>query len=512
MPDALRVGQSIAASVVASACDGAFERLRISPHRRAARAEVRDRGLLARRASPRRSCSRPRAASAPRNWQLQRDAGIDLIPSNDFSLYDQVLDTIALVGAVPDALRMGRGGDVDLDTYFAMARGRQERRRRRHRDGDDEVVRHELPLHRPRARARDELHALARASRSTSTPEARGARDRDQAGADRPAHVPAAGQVRRRVRGVRPPRAARRRCVEVYARGARASSAGQGAELGAARRARACRGPHAERELDALERAYERARRGPRARPGSCVNTYFDHVGDAYPRAARPADRGHRARLPSGAPTSTGHGAQGPERRADRRRTAGLEDKTLFAGVVAGRNVWINELERSLDLLRRPARAAGAELVVSTSCSLLHSPDRQAQRASESSTTRSCAWMAFAMQKLGRGRDARPRARRGRARRSPPSSTRTTARSRTARNSPPHPQPRGARPARGAHRRRRAPPEPVRGPPRGPARSASGCRCSRPRRSAPSRRRPRSARRARELRKGEIDDARVPAT
>ncbi|MHC4588234.1 MAG: 5-methyltetrahydropteroyltriglutamate--homocysteine S-methyltransferase, partial [Planctomycetota bacterium] len=35
------------------------------------------------------------------NWQLQRDAGIDHIPSNDFSYYDQVLDTCAMVGAVP---------------------------------------------------------------------------------------------------------------------------------------------------------------------------------------------------------------------------------------------------------------------------------------------------------------------------------------------------------------------------------------------------------------------------
>ncbi len=58
------------------------------------------------------------------NWRLMQDAGIDLIPSNDFSYYDQVLDTIALVGAVPE--RYGwRGGEVDLDTYFAMARGRQ---------------------------------------------------------------------------------------------------------------------------------------------------------------------------------------------------------------------------------------------------------------------------------------------------------------------------------------------------------------------------------------------------
>src|SRR5918994_1106880 len=59
------------------------------------------------------------------NWRLMQEAGIDLIPSNDFSLYDQVLDTIALVGAVPD--RYGFTGDeVDLDTYFAMARGTQD--------------------------------------------------------------------------------------------------------------------------------------------------------------------------------------------------------------------------------------------------------------------------------------------------------------------------------------------------------------------------------------------------
>src|ERR671919_1975779 len=58
------------------------------------------------------------------NLRLMQEAGIDLIPSNDFSFYDQVLDAVALVGAVPE--RYGwDGGDVDLATYFAMARGRQ---------------------------------------------------------------------------------------------------------------------------------------------------------------------------------------------------------------------------------------------------------------------------------------------------------------------------------------------------------------------------------------------------
>ncbi|HUK22561.1 MAG TPA: 5-methyltetrahydropteroyltriglutamate--homocysteine S-methyltransferase [Gemmatimonadales bacterium] len=59
------------------------------------------------------------------HWRLQRDAGIGLVPSNDFSFYDRMLDTAAMVGAVPE--RYGWTGDqVDLATYFAMARGVQK--------------------------------------------------------------------------------------------------------------------------------------------------------------------------------------------------------------------------------------------------------------------------------------------------------------------------------------------------------------------------------------------------
>ena len=63
-----------------------------------------------------------------RHWALQRDVGIDRIPVNDFSFYDRMLDTCALVGAVPP--RYGWSGkEVDLDTYFAMARGSQRKSR-----------------------------------------------------------------------------------------------------------------------------------------------------------------------------------------------------------------------------------------------------------------------------------------------------------------------------------------------------------------------------------------------
>ena len=61
------------------------------------------------------------------HWRQQKEAGIDLIPSNDFSFYDHVLDTSAMVGAVPQRFAW-TGSLVDLPTYFAMARGKITRR------------------------------------------------------------------------------------------------------------------------------------------------------------------------------------------------------------------------------------------------------------------------------------------------------------------------------------------------------------------------------------------------
>ena len=58
------------------------------------------------------------------NWARQRARGITVIPSNDFSVYDHVLDTSVMIGAISDIYGW-RGGKVSLDTYFAMARGSQ---------------------------------------------------------------------------------------------------------------------------------------------------------------------------------------------------------------------------------------------------------------------------------------------------------------------------------------------------------------------------------------------------
>jgi 5-methyltetrahydropteroyltriglutamate--homocysteine methyltransferase len=56
------------------------------------------------------------------HWLVQKEAGIDLIPANDFSFYDQMLDMTCLLGNVPP--RLGWNGDaVGLDLLFQIARG-----------------------------------------------------------------------------------------------------------------------------------------------------------------------------------------------------------------------------------------------------------------------------------------------------------------------------------------------------------------------------------------------------
>ncbi|MGN7707061.1 5-methyltetrahydropteroyltriglutamate--homocysteine S-methyltransferase [Chryseobacterium sp. 22543] len=62
------------------------------------------------------------------NWNIQKEAGIDLIPCNDFSYYDQVLDMSLVVGAIPTRYHevVLKKNNSELDLYFAMARGYQK--------------------------------------------------------------------------------------------------------------------------------------------------------------------------------------------------------------------------------------------------------------------------------------------------------------------------------------------------------------------------------------------------
>ncbi len=65
------------------------------------------------------------------NWQIQHDAGLDFVTVGDFSWYDHVLDTSAMLGVLPERFALcdpnkddNDHANIDLDTIFCMARGK----------------------------------------------------------------------------------------------------------------------------------------------------------------------------------------------------------------------------------------------------------------------------------------------------------------------------------------------------------------------------------------------------
>jgi 5-methyltetrahydropteroyltriglutamate--homocysteine methyltransferase len=336
------------------------------------------------------------------NWKLMQDAGIDLIPSNDFSHYDQVLDTIALVGAVPE--RYGwDGGEVDLDTYFAMARGRQS--------DDVDVTAMEMTkwFDTNYHYLVPELGPDTKFSLSSSKPFDEHAEAMEEVGIDT---VPVlVGPVSflllsKPADGVPEsfnPLDLLEPLVEVYGEVIE-KLAGQGATW--VQLDEPCFvEDRSDQELDALRLAYEELCK-VHERPRILVKTYFDHVGDAYGVLRDLPIEGIGLDLIGHTHEAAGIAAHEHGGRHNVQFVAeqgGLDDQWLFAGVVDGRNVWINDLEHTLDLLEG-LRDRTSQLVVSTSCSLLHTPiDLDAEPAGGDADlddeTRS--WMAFAVQKVG---------------------------------------------------------------------------------------------------------------
>jgi 5-methyltetrahydropteroyltriglutamate--homocysteine methyltransferase len=317
------------------------------------------------------------------NWRFMQEAGIELVPSNDFSLYDHVLDTLALVGAVPE--RYGHaGGPLGLDGYFAMARGRQA--------GGVDVTAMEMTkwFDTNYHYIVPELGPETRFSLSSTKPFDEHGEAMSELGLDT---VPVlVGPVSLLLLG-KPSEGADEGfdrlellepLLQVYG-----EVIERLAEQGATwvQLDEPCfTEDRSERELDALRLAYEELAK-VHERTQLLVKTYFDHVGDAY---------GVLRDLPvDGIGLDLHRGPRNVELIAEQ---GGLEDKVLFAGIVDGRNVWINELEHSLDLLNG-LRDRCRELVVSTSCSLLHTPvDLDAETGLDDELR---SWMAFARQKVG---------------------------------------------------------------------------------------------------------------
>ncbi len=310
------------------------------------------------------------------NWELMRNAGIDLIPSNDFSLYDHVLDTAALLGAVPPRFR-GGPGPVGLDLYFEMARGGDTATAMEMTKWFDTNYHYIVP----------ELEPEIGFALSDSKPFDQFLEARDLGIVTKPVLLgpvsflllskPGDGVDERfDLLDLLEP------LLDIYAE-VLVRLGGLGAEW--VQMDEPCFAQdRTGAELAGLARGYDRLA-GLEGTPKLCVSTYFDHAGEAVSILADlPLD---------------GVGldfVSGPRNLELLRAADGLGGKTLFAGVVDGRNVWINDLDASLRLLDELGRLTG-ELVVSTSSSLLHVPlDLDAETGPDEELR---SWMAFAQQK-----------------------------------------------------------------------------------------------------------------
>jgi 5-methyltetrahydropteroyltriglutamate--homocysteine methyltransferase len=321
-----------------------------------------------------------------RHWRLQQDAGIELVPSNDFSYYDRVLDTCALVGAVPK--RYGwAGGPVDLDTYFAMARGVQAGGRdltaMEMTKWFDTNYHYIVPEFEP-----------AQAFRLSSTKPVDEFLEAKALGlVTKPVLI---GPVTFLLLGkARTARFDRLTLLDallpVYADVLTRLAAAGATWTQLDEPCLALDRTAAERA--AFVRAYRfLAERVPKVK--LLVATYFAALDDNLPTALE---------LPVGGLHVDAVRGGGADRLATLMRSwpvgGGREGKVLSLGVIDGRNIWKADLGAALRQLEDVMEHAGAsQLWVAPSCSLLHVPidlDRETQLDSELK-----GWLAFAKQKL----------------------------------------------------------------------------------------------------------------
>ena len=320
-----------------------------------------------------------RAAELRRNvWLSHRDAGIDLIPSNDFTFYDQVLSTTEMIGAVPERFRR-LSGLSQLDVFFAMARGYQGPQ------GDVEACEltkwfdtnyhyvvpelasdqaFELDSSKPRSE-----FAEARALGIETTPvligpitylllakSVDGASPLDLLEQLLPVYEELLGQL-----------------------------AGDGARLVQLHE------PALATDLDrrageAFRTAY---RRLTEAGPGVILGTYFGALEE-------------NLALLEGLRLETLHVdlIRAPEQLEPALAAARANDWSLSLGLVDGRNVWRADLDRVREKVRGAAAELGPDRVlIAPSCSLLHCPVDLDQETGMDDELK--GWLAFARQKLG---------------------------------------------------------------------------------------------------------------
>ncbi|OBI04811.1 5-methyltetrahydropteroyltriglutamate--homocysteine S-methyltransferase [Mycobacterium sp. E2462] len=303
-------------------------------------------------------------------WAGLVDAGLDSVPVNTFSYYDQMLDTAVLLGALP-----ARAAQVpdDLDRYFAAARGNAD----------------VAPLEMTKWFDTNYHYIVPEIEPSTAfslNPDKVLSELKEALAQGVPARPVIIGPLTflllsKGVKGGGAPIDRLEELVPIYTEllSLLADNGAQWVQLDEPALV-----TDISPDAPALAEAVYNKLGAATNRPAIFVATYFGDPGASLAGLARTPIEAIGVDLVYGADTAV---AAVPE----------LSGKTLVAGVVDGRNIWRTDLEAALDKLASLS-AAAADIAVSTSCSTLHVPYSLAPETDLDDALRS--WLAFGQEKV----------------------------------------------------------------------------------------------------------------
>ncbi|HSS23773.1 MAG TPA: 5-methyltetrahydropteroyltriglutamate--homocysteine S-methyltransferase [Mycobacterium sp.] len=342
---------------------------RIGPKRELKRATE---GYWAGRTS--RSELEPVAAALRRDmWAGLAAAGLDSVPVNTFSYYDQMLDTAVMLGALPP--RAAKVSD-DLDRYFALARGNDDIAPLEMTKWFDTNYHYLVPEIEP-------------ATRFALNPDKVLSELKEALGQDIPARPVVIGPVTflllsKGVNGGGAPIERLEELVPIYSEllSLLADNGAQWVQLDEAALV-----TDISPDAPALAEAVYNALGSVSNRPAIYVATYFGDPGASLAGLARTPVEAIGVDLVAGADTAVASIFRAPE----------LAGKTLVAGIVDGRNIWRTDLESALGKLATLLGSA-ATVAVSTSCSTMHVPYSLEPETGLDDALRS--WLAFGQEKV----------------------------------------------------------------------------------------------------------------
>ncbi len=302
-----------------------------------------------------------------RHWNYQKEAGIEYISSNDFSYYDQMIDMIVMLGAEPEEYKDLEG----IERYFAMARGDQEHKAlpmtkwfntnyhyfvpQLHKD-----IEFSLNLQKPLNEFKEAKLLGIETKVNLIGPVTFLSLSRTTDGSDPldllPKLLPIYKEAMERLKEA-------------------------GVKLVQFDEPTLVKDP-TQKQLKAVKHAYETI---PTEGIESFVVTYFEHANEAVEQLIdTPID---------GIGLDFVHGPKNIES-VEKIAKSG---KKLIAGVVDGRNIWVGDIEKKVNFLQE-LPIDKDQMIVSTSCSLLHVPYTLAYEEKLDGNIKS--WLAFANEKL----------------------------------------------------------------------------------------------------------------